>query len=225
MRLGLKLNFFLISFGLLGPVLNAQSYQGVGVQVVNSLLLDSTALENVHLVMNLEVANIKGEKEKQDLVFTRFGNSWNLTNDAFEIIGNEKYYLVMDHGEQVAYLTEEEAGLSSTRIAGKPITENAILDDVSGAVVHFSVNYDSVFTSVRYAVDTVLMVLKEVRISFKEGNEEGLASQTIRYTTFEKLDSDRRIKKLETCITVYKKKANLLAPYSDYLFYDNRREP
>jgi len=218
----IRIGLFLLTFFIVSNC-NAQFYQGKAVQVVDSLLNDTSYLKRVHLVLTLESRD-EGGKYEQKMEYKRFDALWNLKNEAYFIVSDSRYSLVIDDQEQVIFLTEEDAQKPWAINEGSLNAAEWV--GAIGNTVKFRIKIDTGFAgSLEYAVDTFHNKLLNVTRYYDNLKESGFISQSIIYEVIEPLVDVALLTKVSSIAQIKKRKAVLLPPYTNYLFFDNRKEP
>ncbi len=205
----------------------AQDYNGLALQVVDSLNHDSTLWKRFEMKLKLESWNKDGEKEVRELHYARFDNSWELTNEDFRMFANDRYVLVIAFKDSVAFLSEDTRipGFEESVPLNSVLNAGAALYEVKGTRVSFLVRNDSVQCSYLYTVDTVSRTLRSVEIQPYDNSEDKVQRQCIHYQSLARLRDKEGITPLENIVYIRRRKATLLAPYDRFIFYDNRKEP
>ncbi len=223
----LKTNLF-IGLVLFIPNLKlmGQAYSGAGVDIVNQLLVDSTLLDNVHLELTLETKGENGQTQMLLLSYRKFGENWSMKNSSYLLLGNSDYQVTLDTSEKLIILSEELETQSLSSLFKKNRTiETADFEQQYGSVVVFDSPSDSQNQVIRYTVDTAdqKLLSTEIMTFNNDGNQVG--SYKIGYNLVEHLPSDSSITMVSSILTIKRKKAILLSPYTNYFLYDNRKKP
>lgn len=222
-----KFIYLLCSLFLLSGKLYAQkTYTGKGIDIVNQLLNDSSFINNVHLKLTLVSKEGNGDFQTQKLEYNKYGDNWMMKNSSFLMLGNERYQIIVDQGEKLVLLSEElENQKLTNRFLGSQHLDSANFEKSTESVVIFSVNDDSLNQRISYTVDTNrnVLIATEITIKDKSGNQTGYYK--IQYDLVERLNDDQSITRIDSIITIKKRKAILLSPYTNYFLYDNRKAP
>ncbi|MBI1222588.1 MAG: hypothetical protein GC180_08300 [Bacteroidetes bacterium] len=222
-----KLQYLLLTLICSAAGLNAQTYSGIGVQVLDSLMHDSILFQQVEMDLMLDAWTDGGETEKKKLHYLRFGNDWTMRNDDFLMIGNKRYVLVVSDIDSVAFLTDEGKNKQEHSLIFKDSAslDSAIFYSTQGSKVSFLIRSDSNRQTVVYTVDTLQRVLKSVEISTHTEDGKAVNKQVIHYINVQSLIGSSTFPKMDEFVEIHRKKAKLIGKYSNYLFYDNRIEP